>query len=463
MKKIYILAVAFGMLFSSCEDFLDKVPSTSLPAGEAITSMSDLRNAINGIGYSMSRARMTYSADFAILSDLKGSDFRPISDVNQAAPIGRYSITKNDDIPYHAYSYFYQALARVNSVMEAAKSLSNLSGDATYNDYIGQLYAWRGMLHFDLARMFCNAPTASADVNAPNSGIVLSTAVYAPDYIGVRATLKETYDQVFRDFDKALELLANKPNNGYFNYYSVLALRSRAHLYNGTNANALADAKEVIASPEYKLYSIEDYTKVWSQEFTSESLYELKITSVYNAQRNSVGYYCDASGYGECGFVTGEGTLYEYLITHPEDVRSKMVKEQVTGYAGAYPAKYPGRDGLYVNNPKVIRLSEVYLIAAEAALKTGEEDAASYINTLRKNRIKDYSEVESVTLEEILFERRIELFAENSGAWDYWRNKLSVKNFAVGEVNYDDYRTIFPIPQAEIDIAPGILIQNPKY
>ena len=108
-------------------------------------------------------------------------------------------------------------------------------------------------------------------------------------------------------------------------------------------------------------------------------------------------------------------------------------------------------------------MSEVYLIAAEAALHVQPGDAAGYINTLRRQRIENYSDVTSVSLEDILMERRIELFAENSISFDYWRNKMSVNNFYVGTVNYDDYRTILPIPQDEIDLSGDKLIQNPNY
>ncbi|MEG1586406.1 MAG: RagB/SusD family nutrient uptake outer membrane protein [Bacteroidales bacterium] len=468
MKKIYLIGLLFCLLTSSCEDFLDKTPSTSLPAEEAITSITDLRNAVNGVAYLMSRSRMTYSADFAIVSDLKGSDFLPKSNNNQAGPIGRYTITKNDDIPYYAYAYFYRAIARVNNVLSVIDKVPHSEDNlAEYNAYKGELYAWRAMMHFDLARMFCNAPTAAADINAANSGIALSTAVYPPGYVAARTTLKQTYDQILSDFDIAMGLLSKdvKENRGRFNYWGALALRSRVHLYNGSYDKALADAIEVMGCKEYALYTRDQYTKVWDQAHTIESLFEMNITTTYNAQRNSVGYYCDSEGYGECAFVEGENTLLSYLTAHPEDIRSQMVKVQGGPNPGTYPAKYPGRDKqIYVNNPKIIRLSEVYLIAAEAALKTSSpQDAASYINALRRNRIENYVDVPSVTLDDILYERRLELFAENACAWDYWRNKKSVNNATVGEVNYDDYRAIFPIPQDEIDIAPDLLIQNPKY
>lgn len=461
---IYAIGWLVCMPLVSCSDFLDKEPSTALPIEQAVTTMSDLRNAVNGIGYIVSESRMTYSSDFAIYADLKGADFRAVSNNNQAGPLSRYTITKKDEMPYSAYYYFYKAIANVNKMLAVIDEIPHGEEEnEEFDDYKGQLYAWRALLHFDLARIFCNAPTASKNMNEENSGIVLSTEVYEPGYVAPRSTLKDTYDQIIKDFTTALPLLTKDENDGYINYWAALALRARAYLYYGENSSAQKDADEVINDGPYSLYDKENYVKVWEQEFTSESLFELKTTANYNAQRNSVGYYCDSEGYAECAFVE-DGELYLYLKTHPNDVRSKLIKDQSSGSeAGMYPAKYPGREGnIYVNNPKIIRLSDVYLIAAESALKNGA-DASGYINKLRKERIDEYVDVNTVTLDDILFERRIELFAENSMAFDYWRNKRSIINPYVGEIKYDDYRAIFPIPQDEIDIAPEILKQNPEY
>lgn len=464
MKKLYIIGLLSAMLCSSCSDFLEKDPSTSLPVESAVTTMTDLRNAVNGIAYIAMNGRMCYDADLAIYADLKGEDFKAVSSNNHAGPISRYQITKTDDLAYYGYYYFYKAIANVNKVLSIIDNIPHTdSEEAEFNDYKGQLYAWRAMLHFDLARLYCNAPTAAADVNAANSGIVLSTEVYEPSYVSARATLKATYDQILSDFGTALPLLTKDENDGYINYWAALALRARVYLYNGNNGLALADAQEVIEDSPYKLYTMEEYATVWDKEFTNESIFEIRVTTNYNAQRNSVGYYCDSDCYGECAFVE-EAPLYTYLVANPQDVRSKLINDQTAGLnPGYYPAKYPGREGsIYVNNPKIMRLSDVYLMAAEAALKE-TEDAVGYINTLRKNRIEGYTDVAAVTLDDILFERRVELFAENSMAFDYWRNKKSVKNFYVGEVNYNDYRTILPIPQDEINLAPDVLKQNPEY
>ena len=134
-----------------------------------------------------------------------------------------------------------------------------------------------------------------------------------------------------------------------------------------------------------------------------------------------------------------------------------------TGY---YPLKYPGKKGsatpTYTNNIKVIRLAEVYLIAAEAALKAEPSSAAGYLNTLRKNRITGYADVASITIDDILDERRKELFAEGQIAFDFWRNKKTVTN-AFGNIAPTDNKTVLPLPKEEIDLAKGKLVQNPGY
>ena len=216
------------------------------------------------------------------------------------------------------------------------------------------------------------------------------------------------------------------------------------------------------------MYSRAEYPNVWVQEGTAESIFELLITDNYNAQRNSLGYYTDATGYPECGFNT-DSELFKYLKNNSQDIRSTLIKDQTAASyktsAGYYPAKYPGRNGsIYVNNPKIIRLSEIYLIAAEAAYHlSGGDAAATYLNTIRKNRIEGYEDVSSVTLEDILFEYEKELFAENQTTFAYWRNKKSVTPAMITDViNYNDYRTIMPIPQREIDLNSA-LIQNPQY
>ncbi|MBP3834139.1 MAG: RagB/SusD family nutrient uptake outer membrane protein [Bacteroidaceae bacterium] len=462
MKKIYLtLSIATSLALTACNDFLDKSPSTSLPETEAIETVSDLQNALNGVTYFISGERGTYGAEFTLYADLLTNQFAVIQSNNQSVPISSYNLTKYDELATNPYRVFYGAIANINKALEISADIA----DSEVANLQGQLYAWRGLLHFDLARLYAHIPSTVASTSAADSGVPVSNQVYESDYKPTRATLDETYNQIISDFTTAIGMLDEDNGVGYMNKWAATALRARAYLYMGDYAKALADANAVINSGAYELYTPSNYVSVWGAEGTSESILEFLTTDNYNAQRYTPGYYTDASGYAECAFNVDE-ELYKYLSTHPKDIRSKLIKDQSThkDAPGYYPAKYPGRGGsTYVHNPKIIRLSEVYLIAAEASFYlSGGAAAAPFINEIEKNRIDGYTDVASVTIDDIIFEYTKELFAENQIAFAYWRNGKSLTNSLGEQIAADNMRAIMPIPQREIDMNPA-LAQNPGY
>lgn len=461
------------MSFNACNDMLDKNPTTQAESGTIITNMLDLQNAVNGVYFIQTSHQSaslglqgTYAGDFTIHADLLGSDFESKGSNSQISPVGKYSVDTKHTITLHYYAKFYLAIAQINDILSKLDMVQFTSGEeevekAKLKEYQGQLYALRGLFHFDLARLYAKLPSTVSDLTKENSGIPISDQVFPMLYKPKRATLKETYDFIINDLETALDFLdpSKTKTVGYINYWATKGILARAYLYLEQNDKALAIAKEIISQDAYTLYTTKDYLSVWKAEGTSESIFELKTTAVYNAQRNSLGYYTNMSnGYGECG-LTEE--FKSFLDKQEGDIRKELQFLDKDQY---YPAKYPGRDGIYVNNPKIIRLSEVYLIATEAAFKLNggsDTDALKYYNDLRRNRIEKYTDVTSITLEDILNERRLELFAEGHGAWDFWRNKLSIKNTTVGDVNYDNNKTILPFPNREIAQNPD-LIQNPQ-
>ena len=469
MKKIYLPILLLTLAVSSCDTF-DKVPSSEWPSEGAIKTLEDLQFSVNGVYESQTSSidagtnpRGSYAGDFFLYADQRGSDFKAIGSNKQTVDVYAYQATKNSSDSYYFYKRFYLSLARINKVLEGVKK-SGLEG-AEVDVQVGELYALRALFHFDLARLFAKLP---CNAQASDPGIVLSTEVFESGYTAERATIAKTYETILDDLKTALDNLPETSKvvtAGHIDYWGARALRARAYLYMNENSKALEDAKYVIEKSPYKLYTRDEYETVWTKVGSSESIFEFLITSLYNAQRNSLGFYTHAEGYAEAGITEGFKT---FLQERPEDVRSTLIAEESDGgdNEGWYIQKYPGRDGeIYVNNPKVIRLSEVYLIAAEAALKAGGADPASYINDLRKQRIAGYEDVASVTIDDILTERRLELYGEGHNAWDTWRNKKAVTNAQVpaGPINYDDYRTVMPIPVSEINVSNGKLKQNEGY
>ena len=474
-KIIYITIVGFAIVFQSCEGFLEQSPSDALPSVEAITSVTDLNNAVNGvytgmIDFDLGLGQFTesysyYGGDIIAYADLKGGDLDYTASNNQISPMARYEHSAESDFAEHFWQMPYTLVGRINDILSVIDNIEIATGEEDqFNDLKGQLYALRALCHFDVARLFAKLPSIT-DVNAANSGIPISNEKYPVDYEPQRSTLQETYNFIKSDLNTSLGLLMHDENLGRINYWAAKGILARVHLYLEENSEALAAAQEVITSSPYSLYTIEDYLNVWGMEGASESMFEILTNSSHNSQRNSIGYYTHSDGYGECAF-SDQG--YALLTENANDVRSQLIEweDDEADTEGYYTQKYPGRDGsLYLNNPIVVRLSEMYLIAAEAKVKggTGGQNAEWYINELRKNRITNYTEVSAVTLDEILIERRKELVAEGHGCWDAWRNNKSILSPSLNqEIDGNFNRAILPIPKRETDISPA-LQQNPGY
>lgn len=485
MKLKYLAAFAFAVALASC-DTLDKVPSDSWDSASAIQTVDDLKYAVNGV-YETQTGNVSqfgnYTGDFGLFADLKGSDYKCVGGNNQATEISRYQATATSNLPEAIYRLFYKSIARINKVMEQTKA-AGLEGEQV-DAYMGELYALRALFHFDLARVYAQLPTVAKSLD--DMGIVVVTKTLDHTFVPERATLKVTYETILGDLEEAIKLMEpikathNKnTTTGRMNYWAALALRARVNLYlddlniGGTadhNALALNDAKKIIEEGPYSLYKYDDYAAAWAKEFTNESIFEFQTTSLYNPQRNSLGYYTDPTGYAEAGMSDSFVADFVKNPAYANDIRvsEAMIAEEDDGEGNNkafYTQKYPGRDGqIYVNNAKVFRLSEIYLIAAEAALKTNNPDAAKYIDDLRKERIAGYAAgtTTSVTLDDILTERRLELNGEGHMAWDMWRNHKSVKNQVAGEVVAGAENAVFPLPQANINVSHGALKQNPGF
>ena len=152
----------------------------------------------------------------------------------------------------------------------------------------------------------------------------------------------------------------------------------------------------------------------------------------------------------------------------PEAARSEKV----------YLTKYPGKSGdPRDNNLCIVRLSEIYLNAAEAGFKLGGDKSSKgreYLNEIVSRRTNPAKTVEAAefTLERILKERRKELVGEGLALYDYTRNKLTIKREGGWHLNTikdaqansiapNDLRLALPIPQTEIDANPNMQ-QNPR-
>lgn len=480
MKRFALYTLLSSAAFlTSCGKQLEQVPSSSRAEDQSIETVSDLKLAVNGV-YAALNNQFGYSGETALYADAKGGDIKAISTGNnQTLTLHTFRTDKNSSISDGAYQVFSTVSGRVNNILKYAPSIAESAPQADKaraKDYVGQLYALRGLAHLELARLYCYIPSSGVNVDAKYSGIPIINQVFPRSHQFQRSTLRETYDFVISDLTKALETLSKEKiaNSGNLNYWATAGLLSRAYLYNGDWQNAYKYASEVISSSGYKLYTPEEYLTVWSKTGTSESLFEVLTTDKDNAGLNSIGSYTNPSGYAEFG--TSESFLSWLRANRADDIRTQSITERANadgGNKGYYTIKYPGQAGASsptgVNNFKVIRLSELYLIAAEALLKgataSDGKTALDYYNALRSQRFTSYTAATTVTLEDILSERRIELFCEGHRLFDLVRNKKNITSEYIpigNELNYLDAQLLIDLPEREKNISKDLVLRAAK-
>ena len=261
-----------------------------------------------------------------------------------------------------------------------------------------------------------------------------------------------------------------------------MLLLIRVYLYKGENANALKMASDAIIGAEknkYALWTNEDYPTAWGEDASAskpgEVLFEIVNLTTDSPGKESMGYLNSYDGYDDMCITC---SFYQFLKEDPKDIRLKLLSFDKKYYA--YVNKYqPQREeNIEDANIPLIRLSEAYLNAAEAAVKENDNDAAvKYLDPIVKRANPDNTVVgQTITLERVLNERRKELVAEGHRMYDVIRNGLTVERKDVKDSNlsktkhdtkymtydWNFYMIVLPIPKKEMDANPN-MEQNPEY
>jgi hypothetical protein len=484
MKKIKIILMGLLVIsLSSCKDFLDMTPTNSAEADQAIKTPKDAAVIINGIMRSMTSSSY-YGRDFLIYGDAKGGDFAVYSQgrgldglytFNHSATSGSYS---------SFWSQIYYCLLQVNNLLENIEKQEAL-GVTGFNTVKGQALTARAMMYFDLVRLY--GKVYDQDKNA--YGVPLVLKKLTTDAQPLRSTVEQNYTQIIKDLTDSAPLLPKTKVNGYINYYANKATLAKVYLYMKSYGNALLAAEEVINAPSmYSLYTNANWVSSWTTEFGSESIFELKMVPLENDLGNSsLGIYHRRRSHGvtaALGFFVASDYFLARLNQDPTDIRKGvMAADEISATRLGALYKYSGNTALLGDgkatptavNIKVIRLSEMYLLAAEAALTSDPGKAVGYLNAIRKRAPALVpATTATITLDMILDERSKELYGEGHRFFDMMRTGKSVTfNDELGALTVTQRaktidrtfnKTILPIGEAELNANPPIRPQqNPGY
>ena len=431
-KYLFISSIMFAV--TSCgNDWLDLAPSTQVDTETSINVLSDIEFTLNGI-YSTMQSSDAYSGRLVYYGDVTGDDMQAVSSTKRTGNYYRFNFTK-DNGPSSHWSYLYSIIQNCNLILMNVDKLSIDEDETEYkNDLKGQALAIRGMALFDLTRIF-GYPYLKD--NGASLGVPIVKELSTIDSKPARNTVAECYTEIISDLKNSTELLSGDFNKGKVNRWAAMTLLSRVYLYKGEYNEALTMAENAIKGAEkegYALWTNEEYPTAWGNDASAsnpgEILFEIVNLTTDSPGKESMGYLNSYNGYDDMCITC---SFYQLLKKDPKDVRLKILSFDKKYYA--YVNKYQPQQGENITDANIplIRLSEAYLNAAEAAVQTGDNaKAVKYLNSIVQRANPENSvEGKTLTLENVLDERRKELVAEGHRMYDVIRNGMTVKRIDV--------------------------------
>ncbi len=458
------------MMLTSCsKSFITKSPDASLLTSDALNNTSALQAALAG-AYNEFTQVGVYGRDFPVIGDLMADNiYVQLKNSNRYISQYNYSVTAEDAVPGEVWPGCYAAILRANQIINS--SLTGTSVDPIK----AQAYAIRALMYFKLVTYFATPYTT--DTSALGVPIVLT---YAPFALPTRNSVGEVYTQIVSDLKAALPIAPAYANSVTLSQYAIEALLDRVYLYMGDYTDAESTANDIITNSGFTLVTPGNLVAFWSDPGIHtdhvEVMFEVDEDVLVNNGFDALGGI----------FVNGYADLYcsgqLQALYSTTDVRGQLIISGST--AAGTPAwvvnKYPNAQNADPDNPKVIRLAEVYLIGAESAARNGDvANAQGWLNMLMMNRdpaFTGYTDVGQALVNDVILERRKELAFEGDRFFDLNRLGLAINRspnagaLQAGPNNinltipWPDPRRLAPIPNAEIQANPNIASeQNPGY
>lgn len=466
MKKYnkIILLIMIGVSLSCSESFLELTPEFAVSDVDAIASVEDIETSITGV-YDEMQGVNFYGRDVFLVADALADDLKQNEQANRYIDYAEHVQNVADANASAMWTGMYYVNNALNNIINS--DVPATTANQNEKDHlIGEAYALRGLVYFNLVNFFAQHYTFTADASHLGVPLILT---FDPTLEPERNTVAEVYDQIISDMTTAISLMDTTSRSGNSNTLSstaVKALLSRAYLYKEDWVNAEAMATDVINS-SYSLVSNANYLSLWTLDNSSESIFEISNTDIDNSGAIAGMYVED--GFGDYLPSNDVVSLYD-----PSDARLQtfLVDVQLNGdYAPFRIDKYPNVLG--TDNTKIIRLAEVYLNRAEARAQIGTDisGAQDDLDMVRQRGLPTAADVTATgtdLIDEILLERRLELAFEGHRLWDLMRYKEDIVRTqctsSICSIPYGDDTNILPIPQNETDVNPNIATQqNPGY
>ncbi|OYU97512.1 MAG: RagB/SusD family nutrient uptake outer membrane protein [Bacteroidetes bacterium B1(2017)] len=495
-----IFSTALILSIASCKKWVDYNPHEDFKQTELdyLKSESDYRTMVVSVYTPLQWLNQAIVVS-EIASDNAVAGGESASDILSLQQIDDMTHNANNSTLTELWQSAYEGINRANYLHQyknanpGGQTVSFAGKEALY----GEVYFLRAYYYFHLVKFFGDVPLF---VDA-RLGLTQSKTLK-------RSEKAKVYAQIESDLLAAIGVLPSvQLEKGRVTKYAAQALLGKVYLYQQKYTEAASMLENVVTSGAFSLNS--DYGKIFlsSNENGSESVFEIQYsnaTPYYNwgavtrGQGNYAAQQCGVRGLNgsdsmpyAAGWSTNLPTTDLASIFETGDQRKQVTVLDIEAYKKAHPTynisyivapykntglynqKYLPRKGEtsgqielnYANNYRIIRYSDVLLMAAEANVKSGsgnEAKAKDYLNLVRQrafgNNSHDITSSGNTLYLAILNERRLELAMEGDRFFDLVRTEQAeakITGFVKGK------NEVFPIPVEEINVSG--LTQNSGY
>ena len=511
-KTIWILALLIPA-FTGCNDWLDVSSKTEIPSDEHFSSETGFKDAVIGVYVKMSKPELYGKALTWHVNEFVSQNYARVS----AAPDLNVLDLLYDRAPFISYGNSiwkncYETIANINNVLNYEEKNRSVIAPVVDSLVRGEMLGLRALLHFDLLRMFGKG-------NLGNRRELLNTFTipYSLDF-NKYAPAQVTYEQFLyylkKDIEEAIEYLYVDPitrreplsyyqpyvdqaflatdeynrgiidRNFRMNYYAAQALYARILMWECTpeaKGKALTVAEDLIENAYYS-WSYENSVMVKNNEwwksdllFKNEHLFTMAVEKLEEYQTHTQGTrnWFDASSPGNTYQVvylnqSKAEEIYESPGIGDSDWRfiyCLLPQGQSRSYYGLVKLRqHPEHTADYSRMIPMIRITEMYYIAAECRMEAGPDydksKALDYLNTVRRHRGIAQAEELPASLtdaevkEEIYKEYRKEFVGEGQIFFYYKRKGMETIPGYNGEMTDLQYQ--YPMPDDEIALGGRI-------
>lgn len=468
MKKMkYIILLMCVTLFTttSCDDFLDITPDGQVKRDPLLSTPEGIEDAMYGV-YSQMRQQTLYGQElhFSTLEVLSQTMWCYGNSGITAMSGYRWDHSSVKGVFEGVWTNMYKNISNVNSVLDAP-----LVADATefpYTVYRGEALGLRAFMHFDLMRLFAEQYTVNPDAK----GIPYATefSLKTPEF----ESLAKNYEHILADLHEAEALLADEAEfegagnfmidrQIHFNLHAVQATLARVYLTMGNKEKASEYALKVIGSGKYTLKEktevVNDLAGVLSRKETIFGIYFPGFyTNVSGKLQQVTSYYSLdlRDDFMQLYEKDASGLDFRTMAYFSESGVGDDAKYRLSKFTDIYELNnmVSNRPSDLIQGVNMIRLPEMYYIAAEALLESDYDVALDLYNDVRVHRGLDPLEADKqLTVELINDERYKEMIGEGQTYFNMKRQNLPILSHD-GKNTYNPVDGIYVIPVPDVEL-----------